>query len=200
MELKFFNDLKDGLDLKLNSSPHEVISVEQEPDGYTLIVRRFGHGVGMSQRGAQWMAKQYQMTYQEILAFYYPGLTLDHWNLAYYYRPLPDSRWPRFSPKTGSNIAANDEPELPLATQEPLPTPAEGERIANVKLSSKDGSLNIRSGPSGSSSVIGYLYYGYQVVVKSYNNGWANINLGEKEGYVSASYLEWEDGTPLIVK
>ena len=28
----------------------------------------------MSQRGAQWMAAEHGKTYQEIIAFYYPGL------------------------------------------------------------------------------------------------------------------------------
>ena len=37
---------------------------------------RYGHGVGMSQRGAEWMAKKYHWDYQQILRFYYPGTTL----------------------------------------------------------------------------------------------------------------------------
>ena len=36
-----------------------------------------GHGVGMSQRGAQQMAKE-GFTYREILAFYYPSATLEN--------------------------------------------------------------------------------------------------------------------------
>ena len=41
--------------------------------GYRLTARRYGHGVGMSQRGAQQMASE-GLTYDQILQFYYPGL------------------------------------------------------------------------------------------------------------------------------
>jgi cell wall-associated NlpC family hydrolase len=44
-------------------------------DPYDPTAARSGHGVGMSQRGAQEMAKQ-GMTYRQILAFYYPGTAL----------------------------------------------------------------------------------------------------------------------------
>ena len=46
--------------------------------GYYLVHRRYGHGLGMSQRGAQTMAKE-GWTYDEILLFYYPNTEL--WNL-----------------------------------------------------------------------------------------------------------------------
>lgn len=43
--------------------------------GWYLLHARYGHGVGMSQRGAQYMAN-IGKTYRDILAFYYPGATL----------------------------------------------------------------------------------------------------------------------------
>lgn len=43
--------------------------------GWYLYHARYGHGVGMSQRGAQYMAN-IGKTYRDILAFYYPGATL----------------------------------------------------------------------------------------------------------------------------
>lgn len=42
---------------------------------FVFTVRGYGHGVGMSQYGAEYMAQQ-GSTYQEILAWYYPGSTL----------------------------------------------------------------------------------------------------------------------------
>lgn len=50
--------------------------VTQTEGGYTIFCGRYGHGVGMSQRGAQTMAKNHGMTYDQILAFYYPGAKL----------------------------------------------------------------------------------------------------------------------------
>lgn len=43
--------------------------------GWQLLHARYGHGVGMSQRGAQQMANTGK-TYREILGFYYPGATM----------------------------------------------------------------------------------------------------------------------------
>ena len=43
--------------------------------GWYLYHARYGHGVGMSQRGAQFMANTGK-TYREILSFYYPGAVL----------------------------------------------------------------------------------------------------------------------------
>ncbi len=44
-------------------------------DGWNLTMRRYGHGVGLSQRGAQQRARMGQ-SYAEILAFYYADTTL----------------------------------------------------------------------------------------------------------------------------
>ena len=43
--------------------------------GWYLYHARYGHGIGMSQRGAQQMANLGK-TYREILGFYYPGATM----------------------------------------------------------------------------------------------------------------------------
>jgi peptidoglycan hydrolase-like amidase len=53
-----------------------MVTVTEQEDSFTIESRRFGHGVGLSQRGAQWMAGTYQKTFTEILAFYYPGMSL----------------------------------------------------------------------------------------------------------------------------
>ncbi len=44
-------------------------------EGYYLTNRRWGHGIGMSQRGAQQRASEGQK-YTEILSFYFPGTAL----------------------------------------------------------------------------------------------------------------------------
>ena len=50
--------------------------MDEASGSFTITFRRYGHGIGMSQRGAQWMAAQYGMTFTDILAFYYPGMVL----------------------------------------------------------------------------------------------------------------------------
>lgn len=50
-------------------------SLTSEPGSLTFHVRGWGHGVGMSQAGAVFLAKQ-GVGYKEILAHYYPGTEL----------------------------------------------------------------------------------------------------------------------------
>ena len=83
VELDVYGQIKDELDLGLNGSDYELVSVLEEGDGYTIQLRRFGHGVGMSQRGAQRMAGVEGMDWIEILKFYYPGMTLEQIDWAY---------------------------------------------------------------------------------------------------------------------
>ncbi|MBR4868370.1 MAG: stage II sporulation protein D [Clostridia bacterium] len=65
-----------GTDLRRAFSLRSANFDVEEADGQiTFTVRGYGHGVGMSQFGASVMAQQ-GSTYQEILAWYYPGCKL----------------------------------------------------------------------------------------------------------------------------
>ena len=76
VNLATFGGVEDMLGLSINSSSNEIVSVEESGAAFTLSFRRFGHGVGMSQRGAQQMASAYGKSYRDILSFYYPGTTV----------------------------------------------------------------------------------------------------------------------------
>jgi peptidoglycan hydrolase-like amidase len=54
-----------------------IAYLQAKPDPWDKAtgLPRFGHGVGMSQRGAQWAAN-HGVSWRDILAFYYPGCTL----------------------------------------------------------------------------------------------------------------------------
>jgi stage II sporulation protein D len=52
-----------------------LFEIRDAPDGYTFVGSGHGHGVGMSQWGAQAMAKD-GAGYREILQTFYPGTTL----------------------------------------------------------------------------------------------------------------------------
>ncbi|MGN1019781.1 MAG: SpoIID/LytB domain-containing protein, partial [Aristaeellaceae bacterium] len=65
-----------ALNLSIYGADNEMITLAETDTHFILEARRYGHGVGMSQRGAQWMAGRYGMLFHEILAFYYPGMTL----------------------------------------------------------------------------------------------------------------------------
>ena len=55
-------------------------------------------------------------------------------------------------------------------------------------------SLNVRSGPSTSNSVIGSLKQNDKVEVISESNGWSKVKFSGKEGYVSSAYLKDSNG------
>lgn len=57
------------------SSVLKIYYASPTDGGWYLYHARYGHGVGMSQRGAQFMANA-GMTYRDILSFYYPGATM----------------------------------------------------------------------------------------------------------------------------
>lgn len=76
VDVPTYGGLEDWYGLSINSSSNETVEVTDEGDCFCVTFRRYGHGIGMSQRGAQAMARDYGMTMEEILAFYYPGTEL----------------------------------------------------------------------------------------------------------------------------
>lgn len=65
-------DLRNVLSLRSSA-----LSIEYNPDGevFTITTKGYGHGVGLSQYGANAMALQ-GASYSEILQHYFPGVTL----------------------------------------------------------------------------------------------------------------------------
>ena len=179
--LDVYAQIKDGLSLGLNGEDYELMDVEAipddagEPQAFRLIMRRYGHGVGMSQRGAQWMAGHCGMTWREILSFYYPGMALARMN-------WPDMRLTALDELPVSVGAARPEP-----TYRPLPEPGAGERYATVDATA----LNVRQQPSTDAAVLEQLAMGRRVVaaVEPDASGWVKVRTGEVEGFVKAEYL-----------
>ena len=58
------------LGLSVYGANNEIISVSEDETGFTLTAGRYGHGVGMSQRGAQYMASEGKCTFKQILDVY----------------------------------------------------------------------------------------------------------------------------------
>lgn len=75
-DICIFNKKIKGTDIrKMFSLKSSSFSLENTDNKYVFIVCGNGHGVGMSQYGAQKMAQNKQ-SYKEILAHYYPGTLL----------------------------------------------------------------------------------------------------------------------------
>ncbi|MBR7040695.1 MAG: SpoIID/LytB domain-containing protein [Clostridia bacterium] len=174
-----YSQLKELLNLKINSTNYEVFYVEEDEDGFTLISRRFGHGVGMSQRGAQTMAGKHHMDAEAILSFYYPGL-----------------EWYRIDWKQMSLLPLSALPDslgyarakpTPRPTQAPLPPLEDGEYYATVTATT----LNVRTAPTTQSQIAALLYSGERVIVTGqYEDNWVSFKTVELTGYVKADYLK----------
>ncbi len=78
--LDVFEELESLCGLSLSTLQNEVLEVAETVGGWKLTSRRFGHGVGLSQRGAQQMADE-GLSYDLILAFYFPGVSLKRYTL-----------------------------------------------------------------------------------------------------------------------
>ena len=186
VDLSVYDQIKDGLSLGLNGGDYELVSVTQEEDGrFTISMRRFGHGVGMSQRGAQWMAGEYGMDYIEILNFYYPGMTLE------------TIEWPEVEltplEELPESIGSARPRPTPTPTPAPLPALEEGEYYATVELETRSSSLNVRQQPSTSARIVAALDYGRRVIVcEDAGDGWVRIRTAELQGYVKLEYLQAE--------
>ena len=186
--LDTYTDIKGGLSLGLNGSECELVSVDTElddagePAKFTIIMRRFGHGVGMSQRGAQWMAGHYGKNWQEILAFYYPGLSFER--MAWPEQPLTDLA------ALPAGVGAARPKPTPVPTPAPLPELKEGERYAAVTATM----LNLRERPTTASMAIAQLAEGRRLIVtgEADENGWVAVHTAEREGFVKEEYLKYE--------
>ena len=175
-DVDIFDDIKTGLDLKINGGAYELFTVvvnrndEGDADSFVIQARRYGHGVGMSQRGAQEMAGVYGMSYEDILSFYYPGMELTRYDVAKRIRePLP-----------------------PLFGQEnELPPLRSGEQYGTVRVAGVAAALNVRSQPTTQSEVIGQAFEGDTIiVVKEAASGWYQVRTGQLSGYAAAEYIE----------
>lgn len=58
------------------SLPSANFTIQYADDTFTVQTRGYGHGVGMSQYGADFLARQGQ-TYEQILLHYYTGVTIE---------------------------------------------------------------------------------------------------------------------------
>ncbi len=181
VKLSTYKQLKNLLGIGINNYDYEVFYLSKADSGWNLTAKRFGHGVGMSQRGAQTMAGQYDKTAEEILSFYYPGLT-------WYSIDWSKSSLTPIAALPSSFGYARAKP-TPKPTQQPLPELGKDEYYATVTAST----LNVRTGPGTNNSIAALLYSGERVIVTGqYEDNWVSIKTVEFTGYVKGDYLKTE--------
>ena len=180
-----FPEVIDELLLSVYGADNEMLTITENDTHFVLEARRYGHGVGMSQRGAQWMAGKYGKTYQEIMNFYYPGMTL----------AKVDAGTPVL-PTAPADLAAT---LAPPATPTPPPTlmPVsaadlpEGAYLAAVTEIDDDSSLNLREEPSQGAAILRRLYKHQQLIVLETceDPAWVKVRTDVIEGYVMLSFI-----------
>ena len=183
--LPIFPEVIRALGLSISGSDNEMLTLAETDDAFTLEARRFGHGVGMSQRGAQWMAAAYGKQYHEILAFYYPGMELA--KVAAGELPLPTTQ-PELAQTPPPPATPTPRPTLmPVTTSIP-----QGAYLASVEGIDDDSSLNLRQAPSLASEILMRLYKHQQLIVleTAEDPAWVKVKTDVIEGYVMLSYLE----------
>lgn len=180
--LDLFPLVESALSLSINGGSNEIITIQETDTAFVLESRRFGHGVGMSQRGAQWMAGHYGWNCEQILRFYYPGMALKTVSSSY---ALP-------TPLAAAFLATPG----PAATPTPRPTvmpvlstsgPEEFKVVVtNIGLNSY---LNLRAQPSTQAEVVRQLYYGQVLIVTGERGDWYSVRTDSLTGYVMKEYV-----------
>lgn len=185
LSIPIFPDAEDLFSMDISTNyENEIWSVNETEDAFVLEARRYGHGVGMSQRGAQWMAGTEGKTYRDILSFYYPGMKLMQY------------------PEQPAALVQPEEALLSTAGPAPSPTPrptlmpmtqkaAKGQWVAEVTGIAEDSSLNLRSEPNLNCRILMRLYKGQKLLVleRCAEEGWVKVRTDVTEGYVMESYL-----------
>jgi stage II sporulation protein D len=158
-----------------------LFSVEEdkEKDSFVLYGRGWGHGVGMSQRGAQYAAGQESMKYNDILNFYYPGTKFATISIK--------------EPQLTKKPSLGGDNDRPKPTPTPTPTPKPSTSMGEVKVNT---SLNVRKGAGTNYAVIGSLKNGAKVEILEKGSTWYKIKYGSGTGYVHKQYIKILSSTP----
>jgi len=173
-----FSELESALGMSINSSKNELWSVEKSGNAFKLQARRFGHGIGMSQRGAMQMGSL-GYTYDQILGFYYENCTRVQYTFTH----------------TILSSLENGGGDVITSTEDPAEiTPGVGNQ-ATVKLAKVGDRLAVRSSASGDGAILTSVINGGLVTVLAKGEGWTLIRLGQIVGYVPTSALKFT-GTP----
>ena len=185
--LDIFPVVESALNLSINGGRNELITVRETDNAFVVESRRYGHGVGMSQRGAQRMADVYHWTYDQILRFYYPGMQVSAVKYTY--------ATPTALDRTFLTTPGPAATPTPRPTPQPLTvTPGPGQYRVNVTNIGVNSYLNMRAAPNTQAEVLRQLYYGQQLIVLEEEGAqWFKVCLDDLTGYVMKDFVQ-KDG------
>lgn len=170
-----FSELESALNLSINKTKNELWSVKADGETFVLTVRRYGHGIGMSQRGAQQMANL-GYTYDQILGFYYENCVRMQYTFTHTILP----------PVGDAPVTATEAPATisPAAPNQAMVTLVNVEDVLNVRLTASDNGTLLTTLPAGTA-----------VTVLAKGDHWTLIRFGRIVGYVRTENLTFT-GTP----
>ena len=174
-----FSELEGPLSMSINTGSNELWSVSEAVGGFLVTARRYGHGIGLSQRGAMQMAKM-GYTYDQILAFYFEGCTRVQYTLT---RSVLSS----LSSGQSSQEQVIEEPPAPIENPDAPTVPVPDGTYARVTTAS--GSLNLRASASGTAKVLCTIPRDTVIPILEQGSLWCKTVYNERTGFVMAKYL-----------
>lgn len=172
-----FSELESPLGMSLNSSKNELWSVTRTSTGFTVSARRYGHGLGMSQRGAMQMAAQ-GYTYDQILGFYYEGCSRAQYTF---------TRSILSAVIDGQDSNEKLSTELP-ADISPAATPVPDTGL-QARVTTQSGSLNLRATASDSARVLTTIPQYSVLPILQQGAIWCQTSYNGQIGYVMTKFL-----------
>lgn len=172
-----FSELESILGMSIQSLQNELWSVEKNSQSFVLQARRYGHGMGMSQRGAMHMAKL-GYSYDQILGFYYE-----------------DCKRVKHSFTNKILSASSTDQQITVETPADLEENEQTGCTGTVTLAENNTALAIRATAVSNAQVIGSAPNGAMLEVLAQSGEWYQIRFGEIIGFVPASSLS-VSGTP----
>lgn len=186
VDLELFPDVEAALGLSINRSSNELVHVEKTEADFVIRFTRYGHGVGLSQRGAEWMALTYGWDHAQILRFYYPGTELKQVDTAV---ELPAPIGTLYLTTPGPVPTATPRPTLMPVDQ----SKASGKPVVRVTKIPVNSSLNLRREASLNGEIIMRLFYGQELVVlEQSEDGWLRVVTDVTEGFVREEFVSFD--------
>ncbi|MBQ3156115.1 MAG: SH3 domain-containing protein [Clostridia bacterium] len=175
LTFSIFDDLESKLGMSIQSSDNELWTVEKLSGGFRVTAARAGHGIGMSQRGAQKMA-QMGYTYDQILGFYYEGCDRVQYTFAH-----------TILPAGSSNDIVSTEPPAEISPAVP--------DQATVTLPGAGDIIPLRYTASAEGKTLTGVPNGAGVTVLAKAAEWTMVRYGEIIGYLPTDNLTF-NGVP----
>ena len=168
-----FSELENQLGMSINNDNNELWTVNRTTSGYTVEARRFGHGTGLSQRGAMRMG-ELGYTYDQILGFYFEGCQRVQY---------------AFTRSIYSALGAGKS-QIVLTVDTPAPISQGAASTGIVQMGAADAEMALRVAASATADIIAGIPHGAAVTVHAKVNDWYLVSYGALNGYVQGDGLQ----------